>query len=244
MPREPVEENRLCEVCGAPVNRNPKPRDAARCCSRQCGFKLQALERRRKREARAHFTPVEFCRCRCGKVFRATKAKKFCSPACTYDAQMQRSLVPRERVEKTCAECGEAFSFIRGQGDGLKALNTIYCSKRCANKLGRRKRKALERYGIERSDAIRFAAVWDRDGGRCHICRGLCFKGFDVNHPLHVELEHIVPLSKGGTNTQDNVGVAHRICNGMKRDLLGWKHMRYELRYVIDGMVDEWRGGG
>lgn len=61
--------------------------------------------------------------------------------------------------------------------------------------------------------------VFDRDRWRCQLCgiktpkakRG----GFEKDAP---ELDHIVPLSKGGEHSYRNTHCACRRCNGSKKD--------------------------
>ncbi|MDT2396282.1 HNH endonuclease [Enterococcus avium] len=33
-------------------------------------------------------------------------------------------------------------------------------------------------------------------------------------------MDHVIPISKGGTHSWDNVRLAHRHCNAIKRDAL------------------------
>lgn len=49
------------------------------------------------------------------------------------------------------------------------------------------------------------AVLW-RDGYRCHICAG------DVV-PGEIHYDHVIPLSRGGEHSYDNVRVAHATCN-------------------------------
>lgn len=50
--------------------------------------------------------------------------------------------------------------------------------------------------------------VWYRDGGCCVRCRS----------NQYIEFDHIIPFSKGGTNTVRNVQVLCRACNSLKSD--------------------------
>lgn len=50
--------------------------------------------------------------------------------------------------------------------------------------------------------------VYERDGGKCHLC------GKKVGKHWH--LDHIVPLARGGEHSYKNVAVAHAKCNGSK----------------------------
>jgi Ca2+/Na+ antiporter len=48
--------------------------------------------------------------------------------------------------------------------------------------------------------------VWNRDGGKCKKCGS--------RH--HIEFDHIVPVSKGGSNTANNIELLCRKCNRSK----------------------------
>lgn len=52
--------------------------------------------------------------------------------------------------------------------------------------------------------------VWQRDGGRCVECEATDYLEFD----------HIIPFSKGGASTVDNIQLLCRRCNLKKRDRL------------------------
>lgn len=52
-------------------------------------------------------------------------------------------------------------------------------------------------------------AIRDRDGGLC----GICGQSVPVEQQ---SLDHIIPLSKGGTHEPNNVQLAHRACNSRK----------------------------
>ena len=53
----------------------------------------------------------------------------------------------------------------------------------------------------------------------CHICGRKAEVGW-VAHPRALRLAHIVPLSRGGTNTKDNVLPACALCNQSKTNML------------------------
>lgn len=52
-------------------------------------------------------------------------------------------------------------------------------------------------------------AIYERDEGLCHLCTEPCARE-------EFTLDHVVPVSRGGTHTANNVKVAHRSCNGRK----------------------------
>lgn len=61
-------------------------------------------------------------------------------------------------------------------------------------------RKAGGRENISRE------AVFERDGGRCHICG-------DLVEQSNWHLDHLVPVVLGGQHTMLNVAVSHPQCN-------------------------------
>jgi 5-methylcytosine-specific restriction endonuclease McrA len=53
--------------------------------------------------------------------------------------------------------------------------------------------------------------VWNRDNGKCVEC--------DSNEKL--EFDHIIPVSKGGSNTYRNIQLLCEPCNRSKSDKIG-----------------------
>lgn len=120
---------------------------------------------------------------------------------------------------KNCPVCGSVFSGY--------AHNAKYCSKKCCRKGqdnysrsgGMRRAK---RYGVAAEKGITPKSVYKRDNGICALCGGLCDFG-DIRDgvvgPAYPTVDHIIPLSKGGPHTWDNVQLAHFFCNSVKRDV-------------------------
>lgn len=71
--------------------------------------------------------------------------------------------------------------------------------------LARRARKKASE-----TEKISFDVVYERDQ---HIC-GIC--GKEVVDRADFQLDHIIPLSKGGPHTYANVQTSHRLCNQRK----------------------------
>ncbi len=59
--------------------------------------------------------------------------------------------------------------------------------------------------------------VFLRDGWICQICHKRVNKRFKHPNPMSASLDHIVPLSKGGTHTYANVQLTHLKCNQIKK---------------------------
>lgn len=58
-------------------------------------------------------------------------------------------------------------------------------------------------------ESVDYNLIWQRDGGICHICGGLVA-------PNDIHFDHVIPLSKGGPHTHDNIKVSHSLCNTRK----------------------------
>ena len=60
-------------------------------------------------------------------------------------------------------------------------------------------------------------AIYDRDQGICYLCGNTTYKEYE-NLPMNqrATIDHIIPLSKGGAHTFDNVRIACWRCNLVK----------------------------
>lgn len=98
-------------------------------------------------------------------------------------------------TERTCRTCGETKPVERfprrREGRGWRSF--------CWDCLGARNR---EREKIKRT------AIYEREGGRCHICR------LPVGDDFHVE--HLFPRAAGGSDDMSNLAIAHPVCNMRK----------------------------
>ena len=121
-----------------------------------------------------------------------------------------------------CEECGRMFFYYTGRRKT--------CSERCSRKR-KWKRTALSRDKRIRLNgnidwSISLSKLIERDGGVCHICGKQCSgndiyindTGYYVSGDKYPSIDHVKPISKGGTHTWDNVKLAHRLCNSLKCD--------------------------
>ena len=56
---------------------------------------------------------------------------------------------------------------------------------------------------------VDFIAILERDKSICHMC-------LEVVEPEDLHFDHVIPVSKGGEHSMDNIKVCHKICNLQK----------------------------
>lgn len=72
-------------------------------------------------------------------------------------------------------------------------------------------RRALLR-GVDR-DRYTIEQLYERDGGHCAICQEAIDKSIRWPKPGALTVEHRIPIALGGSDTLDNVTIAHFSCN-------------------------------
>lgn len=149
----------------------------------------------------------------CGKTYAAVRVRqgnRFCSSQCQNDwyGAKAKAVTQSRLVRLVCPVCGRDFK----QHNGEQA----YCSVRCRKRLGNTKKNHLRRGApvVENVDPFR---VFDRDRWTCQLCGARTPRRLrgttDAKAP---ELDHIVPLSRGGEHSYRNTQCACRSCNMRK----------------------------
>lgn len=124
-------------------------------------------------------------------------------------------------VERECIVCGSLFYC-------LDSSNKKTCSSECGKRWNYRKAdKRIPKEQIRDRD-ISLKRLYKRDRGVCWICGGLCDfnsraiskNGYEYPGDDYPEVEHVIPISRGGLHSWDNVRLAHRKCNAKKSDIL------------------------
>ena len=124
-------------------------------------------------------------------------------------------------------------------------ISQRYCSIECSNKRNNRikeinKRKRLRENGKVNWD-ISLSKLIKRDKNICHICGEKCNKKdyiIDEDNNFIVgksypSIDHVIPVSKGGTHTWDNVKLAHHYCNTIKSDNEVYEDSKKQLKMSI-----------
>lgn len=85
--------------------------------------------------------------------------------------------------------------------------------------------EARRRDAVRTGDRITLSALMSRDDRRCHLCGGTTYWSKGPLHDKYPTIDHLVPISQGGTHTWDNVALAHRGCN-LRRGVHGEVQLR------------------
>ena len=206
-----------CGVCGADIiGRSNKY------CSDSCRKKVEKVYRnsyiksKRWEDIKYKEKTCVFC----GNKYKTQNhhVQKFCSLSCA--AKFKGEEKKKSRPVYTCKKCGKQFWRYKRINDSY-----IFCSRKCAgiNKSrvkqkihGGSSRKRAKFYGVD-YELVDYMKIFERDMWTCQICgkktpqknRGTKFS----NAP---EIDHRIPISKGGGHTYENVQCACRKCNNKK----------------------------
>lgn len=208
-----------CRDCGRTFERQAHIfRDVANgtwTAGNECPLCRQDKQDKRKREQEAE------------REERRIKAEHEAQEAAKRKAERLSRKVGNETTKRlathVCKNCGVEFcQMVTGYN------SEKYCSERCQIRWLNRHRSE-KRYNTlmarRHDNNISLERLFNRDKGICYLCGGACdwsdgeTKGSTFvagnNYP---SIDHVIAVTKGGTHTWDNIRLAHRICNTLKRD--------------------------
>lgn len=230
---------------GIPCNPNPKPfqkvccvcgkqyesfREASVTCSSECAKQNDLVQKRKK------YHKFLKCCAICGKGFvtghdsQMTCGDDLCKLEYKQQAHRRRNekalrIKPQGKihtiVEKECKYCGTLFQCFDYDA-------SVCCSAECKKRREYRKRdKRIPKEQIIDTD-ITLLRLFKRDHGVCWICGVLCNwedkgttdRGGIRYGKTYPSQDHVVPVSRGGLHSWDNVRLAHWQCNADKSDSL------------------------
>lgn len=145
----------------------------------------------------------------CGTEFKAGTGcgRQFCSGKCQRIYSVHKGDIPS--IDFDCTICGRTIHRDRWSGMHIR------CDKKMCDTCKRAIRGT--RHGVSP------AYLAERDGYLC----GICEKPVDINlrHPdlMSPSVDHIVPVSLGGTHDEENLQLAHLTCNVRKQARLDYK---------------------
>lgn len=165
--------------------------------------------------------------CACGVPMGGRRERARCG-VCEAKAGAMTARAKAEALHRQDAaviQCDECqFSFCPLYVMGRRSSTCTVCSE--AKVKARKLAAKLMRKAKVRAvtvEAVNPFRVFERDGWLCRLCgvatprakRGT----YEDDAP---ELDHVVPLAKGGAHSYANTQCACRRCNGLKSDAMGW----------------------
>lgn len=212
-----------CVVCGAAI----ATREAGRkMCSAAC---RDAARRGRRRERqceiceaayRATYSNQRTCGRPCGEILRRR--------ALGWPAELKGRPAPAPPRTATCVICGSDFE--------TRQARKKFCGKTCSREHSREYSRLYMNANYERFkdrvlvasyrrrmkfkkkfvEDVSLAALYERDKGRCGICRKRVPPLKSIRgkrDPKMASIDHMVPISQGGEHSYANTRLTHYRCN-------------------------------
>lgn len=113
--------------------------------------------------------------------------------------------------------------------EAMRRTNAKYPDRRRERRVAdKAKRRGASVEGVS---LTLLAENWD---GTCCLC-GLDIPDVQYPHPAYINVEHLLPIARGGTHTQENVAYAHSYCNQSKNDktMQEWEEYKEQTGFYI-----------
>lgn len=230
---------RTCASCAAPIIGRGR---TAKFCSTSC-FAVHEREyerlRSRRRGTRQSASKRATC-LHCSVEFAASRGKdkvsKYCSRTCMWAYKRQCKTPPTPSTPITyrdCIHCGHtliARGAIKYCGDECRRQRNI---ARTIPKVMGLYRAAFETGRVKQAMHWRYELVGylrERDGDRCDYCTKPITFGVTTgprgDNAMGPSIDHIQPVSKGGTDELTNLRLLHWDCNRRRGNRGGGEQLR------------------
>ncbi|MFE7399630.1 HNH endonuclease [Streptomyces sp. NPDC057557] len=143
----------------------------------------------------------------CEKPHERARAK-YCDDLCQHRAYNDRRKADGRLAAYRAKNRDRHRAYLRAYWAEHGSVRELYPEATKAADQRRRARKA----GVE-SETIRSAEVFSRDAWVCSLCGGPVDRSAVWPAPDSASVDHVVPISKGGSHTMENVMTAHLRCN-------------------------------
>lgn len=201
----------VCQQCGGEfisgIKQGPK-----KYCSVGCRKAARSLYDKNNRKWKENICTE------CGSPFQTQNDSRYCSGKCWGKAWSRDQR--KNRPVYHCRKCGKEFYRCSRPTDSL-----VYCSRKCAGcgEIGKARYPRDPKKGnyYKRSkingvafEIINISDVFERDGWHCQICgKDTPKKNRGTIYPNAPEIDHRIPMSRGGGHLYNNVQCACRKCN-------------------------------
>ena len=203
---------RKCSECEIELHK-PKKGRFPLTCSEPC---------RKKREANLRKQVTRYDKtCKvCHDPFIAKNSRAvFCSVKCKnkeiyLKVKARRDEQRKERsdfVEAPCYYCKKPLTKPASRSGKISHPD---CKEQRQRDWNRAKNAKRRRYRYVRSSM--FSVISERDEWTCHICGEYVDDSLPSYSRMSPSLDHVIPLSKGGTDDPKNLKLSHFICNVRK----------------------------
>lgn len=149
----------------------------------------------------------------CGTEYQPKIRRRsiFCSRKCKHAAGNARARIVRftGRSPRPCVHCGATIGPER-------RIDAKFCSAECNSRAHQLKRKLRTRGGGN-TGFVR-AEIAGRDGFTCGICAEPVDMVLAYPDPGFASLDHILPVSHGGSSEPENLRLTHLLCNVTRRN--------------------------
>ena len=127
----------------------------------------------------------------------------------------------KPKVIKQCKQCGKDFKSV--------STHHKFCNPECTKLWHKEENEREMRKGLQKNPTwftIRFE-IFKRDDFSCQYC------GRSAQDNIKLHLEHIKPLSKGGTFAFSNLITSCEECNLGKTDVVLAKHQEMKMQSIV-----------
>jgi HNH endonuclease len=159
----------------------------------------------------------------CGESYQSKQRRpsNYCSRTCkdaAKNARIAAALEASKPTDRRCMHCGNQLP------QRMRA-DAIFCSVRCNESAHALQRKLRGRTGEEGKPGYLRAFIAERDRWRCGICKKPVDRQRRHPDPLGASLDHVIPVSEGGTNDPWNLRLTHLRCNLGRRNQGGGEQL-------------------
>lgn len=215
----------ICRCCG--IEYHPKDKRRDKYCTRECSDKQKAIDKIAKVKHKEELKSINFC-VHCGLV-HSTGRTSYCSDKCRIEVGRIKSRDYQNTQRKSkyknveCKCCGKQFM-------QEYKKSKVYCTDECRKTYLHTLKKIRRKYNIVKNGEVDYGIslqrLIEKDNNICHICGMPCDdsdfsiteKEYRITGDNYPSIDHVIPLSKGGTHTHDNIKLAHFKCNYIKGD--------------------------
>jgi 5-methylcytosine-specific restriction endonuclease McrA len=137
------------------------------------------------------------------------ETKEYCSRSHKEQARefrkKQRRRTVRTLFVRECIGCAHSYSTYNRQ--------KLYCSEECREFTKQQIRRERDRQFYNRKNPSFKRRIYFASNGRCGICGEIIDLQFKYPNEMSLSLDHIIPVSLGGSHAATNLQAAHLGCN-------------------------------